>query len=78
MDLWAQTRLKLYFEVLHLHPIDLTVSFKYMALQEAKEEDDEVRLTHLPVALHGVGVAVKGQTEDAFTCRAHFPALGPF
>ena len=35
-------RLKLYFAVLHLHPIDLTVSFKYMALQEAKDEDKEV------------------------------------
>lgn len=34
--------LKLYFAVLHLHPIDLTVSFKYMALQEAKDEDKEV------------------------------------
>ncbi len=33
---------KLYFAVLHLHPIDLTVSFKYMALQEAKDEDKEV------------------------------------
>jgi len=29
----ALGRMKLYFAVLHLHPIDLTVTFKYTALQ---------------------------------------------
>ena len=42
VELAAGPPLKLYFAVLHLHPIDLTLSFKYMALQEAKDEDKEV------------------------------------
>lgn len=33
---------KLYVGVLHLHPVDLTLSFKYLALQESTDEDKDV------------------------------------
>lgn len=66
-------RVKLYFGVLHLHPIDLVVSFKYMALQESKDEDKEMvvalgnvaQLDNARVKLNALLVT------DAFGARGH-------
>lgn len=68
----SSARVKLYFEVLHLHPIDLTVTFRYMALQESKDEDKEIvafgnvaQLDNARVKLNALLVT------DAFGARGH-------
>jgi hypothetical protein len=65
-------RVKLYFAVLHLHPIDLTVSFKYMALQEKKDEDKEIVALGNVAQLDSARVKLNALlVTDAFGARGH-------
>lgn len=65
-------RVKLYFEVLHLHPIDLTVTFKYMALQESKDEDKEIVAIGNVAQLDNARVKLNALlVTDAFGARGH-------
>ena len=68
----GSARIKLYFAVLHLHPIDLTVSFKYMALQERKDEDKEIVALGNVAQLDSARVKLNALlVTDAFGAHGH-------